>query len=764
MQTISETKDKLRLKDKIKKLQIKSYIIYSTLSFVIGRSVVLGEISPFVFGFLAYVILDESKKTAPVFALLGTLTVGDMNLTIRVAIALVLLYGLKYANIFNVKSLHKAIASAASALIASSVIILISSTPPIDYIIYGAEVVCTFCMYYVFSIGITSVRSYAKKHTFGDEEVICVSIILIVLLTALSGIVFYNYNIMAMFAVFVILLSVYFEGIKAALPVSVLISLSLVLTKTADISIMAVYALGALFACIGIKLNKLIASIAFILGMSVMLLYIDGITGVIMYIKEAVAAGVLFIALPVVKRQETLVEYKNKDLSSEALSIYIKQQMDKQRAAQKALFIKDEKKGRSDAADKNKTVLGHIIKDVCTLCYMYNNCWSINANSKITMFADSIKKFGNEKAIDKSEFLKTCKKPDLMKLCMNYVIKGSIERKDRQKQLDRQRQYFLTKQQSLIELSEEIFSMLKNGVIKHEEEEKSISSALRRQNINFESVFVFSDRRNIMRIFVKMFQNSVTRQERSVMADCIFDSIGIKVDYETEYRKEDCSICLFIEAPLMRLSVAQRKTAKKDSNYSGDSSTIADIDKGLVFAAIADGMGSGKEAQVYSGRLLDIIEDLLGSGIDIKTAVNMANGVMDTDDDKDIFSTLDALLFDEYTSDAVIIKAGACATYIKTEKSIEKIEFNTTPIGILDKPNIKTAYRNLEPNSYVYMFSDGFSSVMEDDEIRHIINKTSGRSPQTIVDNIFEEFEHITNHEDTDDITIMVAKVWERLT
>ena len=255
----------------------------------------------------------------------------------------------------------------------------------------------------------------------------------------------------------------------------------------------------------------------------------------------------------------------------------------------------------------------------------------------------------------------------------------------------------------------------------------------------------------------------VSRQTRSIISECIHNSIGIKVDYESEYRTDNGCVCLFIEAPLMRLSVAQKKTAKRDSEYSGDSSTVADIDKGLVLAAIADGMGSGRDAQIYSGKLLDIIEDLLGSGIDIRTAVNMANGVMDTYEEKEIFSTLDALLFDEYTSDAIIMKAGACATYIKNEKIIEKIEFDSTPIGILDKPNIKTAYRNMEPNSYIYMFSDGFASELDEEQICSIIKSTAGRSPQIIVDSIFEQFQELTYSENIDDITVMVAKVWERL-
>ncbi len=761
MQTVSQTKDKLGLKDRIKKLQIKSYIIYAVLSFVIGRSVILGELSPFVFGFLAFAILDSNKKITPAFALLGALTIGDISLSIRVAIVLVLLYGVKYANFFNSKNIYKAIISSGCTIIASLIIILIMSKPAISFIIYSAEAVCAFCMYYVFNIGISSIKTYPKRKSLADEEIICAGIILIVLLVALDGLVFYNYNIMMMFAIFSILLCVYYEGIKAALPVSILISLALILSKNADISIMAVLSFASLLACIGMKLNKVTAAIAFILGMSAILGYADGLSGIFSYIKEAAAAAVLFIALPAFKKEAGIAKIKDKDLNNEALNIYMKQQMDKQRAAQNVLYIKDEK--RSMPTDKSKTILGHIIKDVCSLCYMYNNCWSANASNRISMFTESVRKFGNEKAIDKSEFIKNCKKPDLMKLSMNYLIKNSMERKDRQKQLDRQREYFLTKQQSLIELSEEMFSMLQNGVFKHEDEEKNIISTIRRQNIDCQNAFVFSDRRNIMRIFINLNEDSISRQIRSIISDCILSSVGIKVDFESEYRTQDGTICLFIEAPLMRLSVAQKKTTKRDSEYSGDSSTVADIDKGLVLAAIADGMGSGRAAQIYSGKLLDIIEDLLGSGIDIKTAVNMANGVMDNDDEKEIFSTLDALLFDEYTSNAVIMKAGACATYIKSEKMIEKIEFDSTPIGILDKPNIKTAFRNLEPNSYIYMFSDGFASALDDDHICKIIKSTAGRSPQMIVDNIFDQFQELTGSENIDDITVMVAKVWERL-
>lgn len=762
MQSVFEAKDKFKLKEKIKNLGIKSYIIYGVLSFVVGRSVVLGEISPFVFGFLAFAILDTSQKITPVFALIGTLTLGDVSLSIRVAIVMGLLYTLKYVNIFTTKKLHKAIVALLCTVAASVVIFVVMSKSTMDGILYGAEAVSAFCMYYVFSIGIDALRTYRKRQSFSDEEIICISIILIVFLTALNGLVFYNYNIMVMFAIFAILLSVYFEGIKAALPVAVLTSLSLVLAQVANMSIMAVYTFGALLACVGIKLNKTAAAVSFVLGMLVIFGYINGFSGLFLFIKEALAASVLFIALPIYKKEEKAEqeEAAKKEKGREALNIYIKHQMKKQRAAQNALYIKN---GKRKSTDKNKAILSYIIKDICASCSAYSNCWTINSENTVAMFTESIKKYGNDKAMDRTEFIKSCNKADLMKLSINYLIRNSLEHKDKQKQLERQREYFLTKQQSLIELSEEIFDILQNGIIKHEEEEKGIASALKRQNIDSGSVFVFSDRRGIMRVFISMPMSNISRQHRCTMADCIYGSIGVKVDFDTEYATEYGCVCLFVESPLMRLSVAQKKAAKKYSDYSGDSSTVADIDKGLVLAAIADGMGSGRDAQNYSGKLLDIIEDLLGSGIDIKTAVHMANGVMDADDEKEIFSTLDALLFDEYTSDAVIIKAGACATYIKTEKGIEKIEFDTTPIGILDKPNIKTAYRNIASNSYIYMFSDGFASAFEDKEIKELIRKTAGRSPQLIVDNIFEEFRQITHDEKIDDITVMVAKVWERL-
>jgi stage II sporulation protein E len=762
MQSVTEVKDKLHIKEKIKSLGFKSYIIYAVFSFIVGRSVVLGEISPFIFGFLAFAVLDTSQKITPVFALIGTLTLGDVSLSIRAAIVLALLYVARYANIFTAKKLHKAIIAFVCTAAASVVIFLAMSGSAIDIILYSAEAISAFCMHYVFSIGIDAFRTYRQRQVFGDEEIICISIILIVIITALNGLVFYNYNIMVIFAIFAILFSVHFEGIKAALPVAVLTSLSLVLAQTADMSIMAVYTFGALLACVGIKINKTIAALSFILGMLVIFGCINGFSGLFLFIKEALAASVLFIALPIYKKEDKIEqeETQKKEKGKEAFNIYIKHQMQKQRAAQNALYIKN---NRRKSTDKNKAILGYIIKDVCSSCQAYNNCWTVNSENTMMMFIDSLKKYGNEKAMERTEFIKSCSKPELMKLSINYLIKSSFEQKDRQKQLERQREYFLTKQQSLIELSEEIFDILQNGIIKHEEEEKSIISSLKRQDIDCGSVFVFSDRRGIMRVFISMAKSNISRQVRCAMSDCIYSSVGIKVDFDSEYKTQEGCVCLFVESPLMRLSVAQKKAAKKYSDYSGDSSTVADIDKGLVLAAIADGMGSGRDAQNYSGRLLDIIEDLLGSGIDIKTAVHMANGVMETDDEKEIFSTLDALLFDEYTSDAVIIKAGACATYIKSEKGIEKIEFDTTPIGILNKPNIKTAYRNLGANSYIYMFSDGFASAFEDKELKDLIKKTSGRSPQMIADNIFEEFKQITHDEKIDDITIMVAKVWERL-
>ncbi len=587
--------------------------------------------------------------------------------------------------------------------------------------------------------------------------------ILIIFITAIHQFVLFGYSLAVIAAMFLILCTTSLIGIKAALPLSVLTALALRLCGLMPISAIAVYAFATLLACCVRKINKLLTVFIFIAGALILTAYTEGITNVFLYAKEMVAGAILFIALPLSR----LPQPANRQALSyardnEALTIYIREQLDKQRAAQSAFFI-TKPATKTTTEVRNKTTLYAVINDVCTSCGYYDFCWNDSPKETMALFYSALESFnGSDFVFANSAFIKMCHKPECVKLVVNHAFKNALRESAREARFERQQEYYLTKQQSLIELSEEIFDIMQSAIVKHQEEENSLLAALTRESIAVRGVFIFSDRRNIMHLYISLNENSISRKLKRSLIDCIRISVGIKADFDNEYAQEEGKVLSFVEAPLMRMSVSQKKMLKKHSDVSGDSSTVADVDKGLVLAAIADGMGSGADAQRYSGQLLDIIEDLLGCGIDIKKAVMMANGILEFEDGVDIFSTLDALLFNEYTSEAVFIKAGACATYIKTDDKIEKIEFDTTPIGILDMPNVKITQKTLRPNTYIYMFSDGFSSYLTDRQIREILRNTKSRSPQNAAEAIFTQFDKLTEHRQADDITVMVAKVWQR--
>ena len=130
------------------------------------------------------------------------------------------------------------------------------------------------------------------------------------------------------------------------------------------------------------------------------------------------------------------------------------------------------------------------------------------------------------------------------------------------------------------------------------------------------------------------------------------------------------------------------------------------------------------------------------------------------------FSTLDISLFDLYNGTCEFVKAGAAATYIKRQDTVEKISSSTLPIGVLQEIEIESQVRELHSGDYVIMLTDGVLDALpvneQDTLLTTFIQDSRIVNPKELAHYILGQVLEWSGEVPVDDMTILVVGIWKR--
>lgn len=212
-----------------------------------------------------------------------------------------------------------------------------------------------------------------------------------------------------------------------------------------------------------------------------------------------------------------------------------------------------------------------------------------------------------------------------------------------------------------------------------------------------------------------------------------------------------------------KISVGIAKCTKSDSIITGDNFTSTKLSDGKYLLGISDGMGSGEKASQKSKKVITTLENLLNTGFEKKSAVDIVNSALITDNEE-IFATLDASIINLEDGSAEFIKVSSCPTYIKKENKVDMIQTAGLPIGILENMEADLYGKNLETGDLVIMVSDGIIDANTQYEpkelwITELLKAIKTENPQRLADIILQEAIDNNLGVAKDDMTVLVAKI-----
>lgn len=307
------------------------------------------------------------------------------------------------------------------------------------------------------------------------------------------------------------------------------------------------------------------------------------------------------------------------------------------------------------------------------------------------------------------------------------------------------------------------------GIFEDEHMEKRLKTRLKKAGIRMLSAVFYMTPQGKYEIHLTvkaMKGQSVSTRE---LVRLVGDSVGREMmpgRGERPVIGEDYCTVACMEGARFHTLQGVARIGKGCEKISGDTFLMTELPGGKQGIALSDGMGSGEDAFRESSMVVEMLEELLGAGFPVKTAVQMMNTALVIGREEVRFCTVDVTLFDLYEGACEFVKAGAAATFLKRQGEVEIIRSATLPIGVLQDIEIDTETRRLESGDYVIMVTDGVMDALpageQDVLMCTFIQDADILNPRELAHHILGRVLEWSGEVPLDDMTVLVAGLWSK--
>ncbi|USG65921.1 stage II sporulation protein E [Brevibacillus ruminantium] len=248
-----------------------------------------------------------------------------------------------------------------------------------------------------------------------------------------------------------------------------------------------------------------------------------------------------------------------------------------------------------------------------------------------------------------------------------------------------------------------------------------------------------------------------------MLTEILGENIVVR-ERQCEAQKDgSCTMCL-TSAKTFEIDIGVAGAAKDGKLLSGDSFRTMDLGNGKMALAISDGMGNGERAYLESQSALDMLQQLLRSGLDEKLSIKTVNSVLALRSTDEMFATVDLALVDLQTAHTRFVKIGSTPSFVKRGADVITITANNLPVGILEEIEVDVISRTLKPGDLLVMMSDGIYEAPRHIEnrqawMKRILSELETNDPQEVADLLLERVIRQHSGQIVDDMTVLVARI-----
>lgn len=776
---------------------IKNIPIYA-ISLMISMVGITGELSPFSISMLGACISNSVPLLGIVaFAIIGNAIKfgisGALAYILTALVLIVTMYIIKPK--YNDDERNEKVNLAKNIFI-STLIIQLAKVGMSGFTLYDVlSIICfsiiAIVFYKIFVNSIIVFRNFGETKAFSIEEILGASLMLAISVGAFGDLSVLGFSIRNILSILIVLILGWKNGVLVGTTAGVTIGVTLGVITSSEPIMVAAYAISGMIAGVLNKFGKLGVIIGFCLGNIVLAYVSNGYTVELIHFKEILIASIGLLAVPksiqinikefvgnskllpvfpdraLNKSKETAERLNNvSDTIQEMAKTYKTRETEIEKVpvqSNKEIFISellDNLSGYEDNMlydDISKTD-GPIVDEIFKVLV---DKQEITRESLLEIFAKCnsyIVGFDDKKI---SEFLEENIAQMVRVINMSYKISKSNF--VWQKKFEENKKNIETQLQGVSRAISNIAENIEKN-IKNEEQftnqKKQIVELLKQKDIEIQEISIQREDRFLVEIYMEKSNITDIDYIEKILTEVLKEKIVLNQEASIGTRLNFLSDDKFV------MAIGNSETTKTNSRISGDSFLSIKLKDGKYLVALSDGMGSGEEARQSSNKALKMLENLLLSGFDKKTSLELINSSL-INQNEEIFATLDIAIIDLYKGNVELIKSGACPTYIKSKNSVQVIKANSLPAGIINEYSLQSFDRDISSGEILLMCSDGIldSNVEYKNKelwVKYLLEDIETNNTKKIADLVLNEA--IDNGYGTakDDMSVVVCKFLDK--
>lgn len=794
---LSETIESDNLKESVTDRigSIASLVFYNwgflifIIGFLLGRAMILSEMLPFILPFFATIFFIKREKAAiAMLALIaGAITIIPINgaYAFISIISFLLLYRL-FNKVFEKKVQLLSILVFCS-VVTSKIIMTYALDGTIsnyDWLVSVVEGGLSFILTMIFMQSVPIVTERKRKHSLKNEEIICLIILLASIMTGTIGWLAYGMAAENILARYLVLIFAFVGGAAIGSTVGVVTGLILSLANVASLYQMSLLAFSGLLGGLLKEGNKIGVAVGLLIGTLLIGLYGEGSGEISVTALESLLAIIVFMATP-----RSLITRLAKYIPGTAE--YWKEQQQYLRKFRDVTAGKVEQFSTlfqtlsnsfsnvnipNEIEDPEREVdyfLSNVTEKTCQMCFRKQQCWTKNFDKTYTYMQDimvSCEEDANVNKRLKADWSRYCLKAEKVIHVIQHELNQYQAGKKLKRQLLESRRLVADQLLGVSKVMGDFAKEIQKERDNLQMQEEQILDALRDAGVDIGHVEIFQlDEGNVdIELSVPTNQHGECEKVIAPMLSHILEEQIVVKKIEKNYYANGHTNVSFGSAKQFVIETGIATVAKGGAWISGDSYSTMEIGSGKYAVAISDGMGNGERAYLESNETLQLLQNILQSGIEETVAIKSINSVLSLRSTDEIFSTLDLAMIDLQDASAKFLKIGSTPSFIKRGEKVFMIEASNLPMGIINEFDVDVVGEQLKAGDLLIMMSDGIfdgPKHVENNEawMKRIIKEIETEDPQAVADIIIEEVIRTGDNRIEDDMTVVVAGIKRNL-
>lgn len=646
----------------------------------------------------------------------------------------------------------------------------------------AVEAGLSFVLTLVFTQAIPVFTLTRKNYSLKNEEIICLIILLASVMTGMVGWMVQDVSLEHVMSRYLILLFAIVGGAPLGASVGVITGLILSLADVNAIYQMSLLAFAGMLAGLLKEANRMGVALGMLLGSSILSVYIGNQTEVLHSTWESVAAVLLFLLTPK-SALRTIAKYvpgTQENLKSQHEYAKRVRDITAGRVEQFSEVFRQLSRSfkqitQSDEKEQKDEEIGHFMNAVshqaCANCYKRKQCWDARFYDTYSYMTEMMSAIEAKPAFSRkqipAEWKKVCVRTDQVLEVMKHQYERYNTDRHWKKQIQESRQLVAEQLTGVSQVMEDLAKEIKREGHELFLQEEQIRQALEELGLSIQSIDIISlDEGNVEIEIVHRYTKGFD-ECRKIIAPLLSDILGEQVAVRHEEslpRGEGYSTVVFGSAKEYEVETGIAGVAKNGDLLSGDSFSTVELGNGKFAVAISDGMGNGERARAESRSALDILQQLLQSGMEEKLAIKSVNSVLMLRSSDEMFATVDVALIDLYSANTTFMKIGSTPSFIKRGTEVIPISANNLPIGILKDIDVDLVSMQLRPGDLLIMMTDGVfdapgHAVNKELWMRRVIQELEADDPQGVADQLLERVIRQYRGDLLDDMTVVVARI-----